>query len=53
MLNKLLIYLITVLTYNGSNDPHCEHDYTKADLNLKGNATQYQFGSHQADPSSG
>ena len=35
MLNKLLIYLRTVLTYAGSNDPHCEHDHTKADLNLK------------------
>ena len=36
MLNKLLIYLRTVRTYAGSNDPHCEHDHTKADLNLKG-----------------
>ena len=35
MLNKLLIYLRTVLTYAGSNDPHCEHDHAKADLNLK------------------
>ena len=36
MLNKLLIYLRTVLTYAGSNDLHCEHDHTKADFNLKG-----------------
>ena len=32
MLNKLLIYLRTVLTYAGLNDPHCEHDLINADL---------------------
>ena len=35
MLNKLLIYLRTVLTYAESNVPHCEHDHAKAELNLK------------------